>query len=196
MIKTTAPIVKTIDQQRLDVFGAKYQNDLPRLLRPWLSFRIFFKFRKAFIQEEGLHKGKRKDTVHRYGYENNCTYSQCVNGHVDVILLDKRKGFDACALLAEYTFRDKFNLAQIYTRSVCPDGKFDILLRQYNSKGEIVTVGKDLEGKEDLIKQMIQPENNRTLFFFKDNNDFIQLSETPVPSPQEFHELVTQSLNT
>jgi hypothetical protein len=196
MLKTTAPIVKTPAQRELDILGAKYDNDLPRLLRPWLSFRIFFKFRKPFIQTEGPHKGKRNDTVHRYGFENNCTYSQCVNGHVEEILLDKKKGFDMCVLLAEYTFRDQFNLAQIYTRSVCPDGKFDILLRQYNSKGEIVTAGKDLEGKEEVIKECTHPQYNKTLFFFINTKGFIELSETPVPSTQEFRDMVTQSLNT
>lgn len=195
MIKNTAPIVKTDAQRELDIIGAKYDNDLPRILRPWLSFRIFLKFKKTFVETEGVRRGKRSDVIHRYGYENSCTYSQCVNGHVENILLDKQRGFNKCVWLAEYEFRDLFMLAQIYTRAITPDGKFDILLRQYNSKGEIITAGKDLEGKEDLIKELTTPDKNQTLYFIINTKGFIELSETPVPTVQEFRKMVTESLN-
>jgi hypothetical protein len=173
-------MIKSDAQNKLAMVRARYQNDLSVLLRPYYSFRLFIKFKKAHFDG----KGHKKDTKHFYGIENTCSYNQCLHGHVDNIFLDKKMGYNNCIYLAEQKYMGQYFLAQIYTRLQFPDGKFDILLREYSHNGELLADPQD---------PVFKPEDNRTLFFLL-KNDYLVLTEDPVPSAEDVKALIDETL--
>jgi hypothetical protein len=174
----------------LNTISAKHDNDITRILRPYFSFRVFFKFKKANFNKR---TGDKMDTIHRYGFENKCSYKQCLHGHADHILLDKNRGLNHCIQMAESQFKGSFYKAIIYTRSVTPGGDFDITLREYDQKGNFIF------NNEALIQELTAPEQNKNLYFKIETGGLIKLLENPehaepVPTGEEFRQLITNSL--
>lgn len=76
---------------------------------------------------------------HFYGEEQQVTYSQCLNGKVENILLSKQIGYQRLIdLLEKGKFKKKYISAQIYSKSnQYSDNNFDILHREYHN-GKLV----------------------------------------------------------
>lgn len=172
--------------QHMAMDRAKYENDIAVLLRPWYSFRVFVKFKKAFYGK----RGERKDSQHFYGLEHAVSYRQCLYGHAKNIVLNKKQGFDHCVEMAEEKFAGRFYSLRIYSRSVFPDGTFDQLHRLYDEKGNIIRQIPGEGGEAiELVDPVITEEDNRTLYFSIKNGMLTTLSE------ENFEELVNENLN-
>lgn len=182
-------MVKTPSQIELKRVKAKYHNDITELLRPYYSFRLYIKFIKPITISSGPRKGEKMDRTHRFGFESICSYNQCLHGHFENIELNKERGFRYCTTMTEVDFKNLFYKAQIYTRSVIPDGKFDVLLREYDNKGEIIY------NNHELIQQLTHPDQNKTLYFTIDQNNYLQITEDPIPSAEKFKQILSESLN-
>lgn len=173
------------DQKTMQVIRAKAKSDIHELLRPWYSFRIYLKFKNIIFKRDG----SKHDSNHFSGYEESCSYNQCLHGHVKEIFLNKEKGWAECIKMAEVSNNDRdgnplYRYAQIYQRTDFPGGKFNILCRQYNSKGE-------LEVQQDPV---IMPADNKTLYFIKANIGLI-LTEEIAPADSDFTDLVNKALS-
>lgn len=188
-------MIKTQSQKQLELIRAAQENDLSILLRPYFSFRLFVKFKKRYIDPVTK---KIKDANHCYGIENTCSYNQCLNGHFENIVLDKQMGYKNCIRLIEEKYCDHgiptYRFAQIYQRVYFPGGRFDILNRHYNHKGESVESFEN--SKREVItpvEPIISPEDNMTLYF-KVDGSFLSITEEVIPSAADFKKLVTESL--
>jgi hypothetical protein len=108
---------------------AHSEKELKFLLTPYISTRLYVYF-------NGKDRSKRKKTF--YANEHRVTYSQCMKGFAENIVLHKLAGFLGLIRFIE-DLKGKYSTAKIYLR---PPGisSFDILLREYNAKGEEVPV--------------------------------------------------------
>lgn len=156
-MKTT----KKIDpKQQLIIQSARYNNDLRRLLRPWYTFRLFIRFNKPIFKKGG----GSQNSSHFYGFEESCTYNQCLHGHFKNIVLNKLKGYAECIQLAEEKYKGDYKSATIYSRSVFPGGDFDVEHRQY--------------GKDGIIEKINDPvltETDSQTIFFSNIGGFLML---------------------
>jgi hypothetical protein len=189
-------MIKSESQKQLELIRAAQENDLSVLLRPYFTFRLFVKFKKRYINPVTK---KIMDANHCYGIENVCSYSQCLSGHFENIVLDKQMGFKNCIRLIEERYCEKgvptYRFAQIYQRVKFPGGGFDILNRHYNHKGE--RVEQLLTNRNEMIipkEPVISPEDNMILYF-KVNGGLLNITEEVIPSAADFRKLVTESLN-
>lgn len=190
-------MIKSESQKQLESIRAAQENDLSVLLRPYFTFRLFVKFKKRYIDPVTK---KIKDANHCYGIENVCSYNQCLNGHFENIVLDKQIGYRNCIRLIEEKYCEKgvptYRFAQIYQRLVFPGGRFDILNRHYNHKGERVEQLPTNKGEVIIpTEPVISPDDNIVLYF-KENGGLLSITEEVIPSAAVFKKLVTESLNT
>jgi len=100
--------------------------DLRMLLIPWLQFKavVTFKPNPSYGTAQPV-----KKTF--YGDEHCCTYKQCINGHVENIMLDRLKGYTALIDMVEnINFRKTYIKVYLYGRH--PEtNNFDTLHRNY-----------------------------------------------------------------
>jgi hypothetical protein len=103
----------------------------------------YYQFRMQVIFTDG-----KKCTF--YGHEQECTYLQCLHGHVPHINLNRLKGYTALLDYIEKTKRGKITKAVIYQREPGSDS-FNKLCRRY-FKGEQEGDWQDpiLTGAENL----------------------------------------------
>lgn len=182
-------------QKHLSLLRAKNTNDLFELLKPYYTYRLYIRFRQPHYDHRN---GEMKENVHFYGYEHSCSYHQCLQGHVNEILLDKTKGYQYCIWLAEDKHLGRYRFATLYARTNFPDGRFNILCRHYNKNGELMDVkeANDMKPTDD---------DNRTIYFetvggllqLRDTPIAIPIKETPVEIPTDvnFKEIINNSLN-
>lgn len=163
-------------QSQLELVRAKQQNDISILLRKYFTYRIYLRFKKPFFDS----RGKKFDSQHFYGHEHDCSYRQCLYGHVENIFLNKLQGFDSCVYMAEHRFKGLYHSAKIYARTVFPNGKFDVLCREYDSSNEI-------KEQQDPV---IQVSDNRVLYFTVVDG-MLELAET---QPIDFKKEVAAAL--
>lgn len=108
------------------------KRNLRGLLIPWLSFRLYVYFKDNKDYANG------SKSRHFYGEEQQVTYSQCLNGKVENILLSKQIGYQRLVdLLEKGKFKRKYISAQIYSKSDPFNDNFDILHREYHN-GKLV----------------------------------------------------------
>lgn len=139
-------------QKRLLITSAKQKQDITILLRPWYTFRVYFRFKTARIVKGVVHK-----TTHRYGYEQLASYNECFFGHKNEILLDKQEGWNNCIDMIENNpeFKGKFKYATIYSRETFPGGEFVNVHRVYAADGSYESKVEDPE---------LTPEHNILLY--------------------------------
>ena len=171
---------KSEAQERLVIENAKANNDIRALLRPWYTFRIHIKFKKAFLNK----MGQKQYGSHFFGYEENCTYNQCFFGHATEILLNKQQGFDRCVQMAEEQYKGKYQEATIYSRSIHPFGLFDVRHRVYSATGKRIYEQVDEKSGEvtPLVDPVLTEDSNVILYFTKISN---YLVVHPAPEVQE-----------
>ena len=190
-------MIKSESQRQLEQFRAAQENDLSVLLRPYFTFRLFVKFKRRFIDPVTK---KIKDANHCYGLENVCSYNQCLNGHFENIVLDKQMGYRNCIRLIEEKYCENgvptYRFAQIYQRIVFPGGRFDILNRHYNHKGERVETLLTPRGEEIIPKEPVISSADNMVLYFKEAGGLLYITEDVIPSAAEFRKLVTESLKT
>jgi hypothetical protein len=126
-----------MEKSREEIRQMKFHHtyDLRGLLMPWLRFRAQIVFKPSHD-----HGTSSTRTLTCYGDEHDCTYKQCLAGHVKAIILDRVKGYEALMGYIEGPkCRNKIVSATIYGRS-SPDSKlFDLTHRHYDSKGKLVS---------------------------------------------------------
>ena len=100
-------------------------RNLKFLLLDHYSFRLYIKFKSS------EHYGHQRGGRIFYGNEHNCTYNQCLSKKIEVIKLDKLKGYtDLINLVERGSFKNKFETAKLYGKS--PGSvAFDVCHRQY-----------------------------------------------------------------
>lgn len=140
-------------------------RNLPGLLIPWRTFRLYILFRKS-----PLYGDERR--MHFYGHEEKCTYNQCRTGRVQNIVCNKKDGWDSLINLLEVKYRRKYISAKIYGKSSPALTEFDVLHREYvngrlvtttqndpafDKEGNI-TMYKKAEDDSDIVFPVIQPD--------------------------------------
>lgn len=123
----------TTEKQHLK---AATTNSIQAILLDHFLFKLYIKF----------NNGK---TMTLYGHEHDCTYSQCINGHVDKIVLNRLKGYTALLNYVEHTKKGQYQKAIIYTRQPGEE-KFNTICRRY-FKGNIEEcIDPVLTGAEEI----------------------------------------------
>lgn len=102
---------------------------LPGLLTPFYRFRMHVKF---FTGQQSKNGNEITRASWIYGFENKCTYLQCLRGYVQTIVLDRIYGYNSLLKMIEAggQFFNKISSASIYGRD--ESGQFAILHRHYD----------------------------------------------------------------
>lgn len=126
----------------------------------FFRFRMQITFKKSATHITG---SDLKKTM--YGYENKCTYKQCLAGYFKEIELDRIRGYNSLLMLAENKFVDQYYKATIYGRD--ETGNFNIIHRVYrNGKLDEATINDPdfNEGEDKKIIHFIIEKGKLVLF--------------------------------
>lgn len=152
------------NQRNIFLAGCHAKMNLPGLLIPWRTFRLYVYFKASALHGEA----KRR---HFYGHEEKCTYNQCRTGRVQNIVCSKKDGWDSLINLLEVKYRRKYISAKIYGKSSPKLTEFDILHREYVNGRLVTTTQNDpvfnegnitmykrSEDDNDLVVPVVQPD--------------------------------------
>lgn len=142
----------------------------------YLTFRAYVVFPKKHASRS------RNPTRTFYSHETRSTYRQCLHGRVNRIELNKLEGYQNLIKLIDEDMKGQWLSAKIYGRN--PDtGEFDKLHREYYQGG--------LKDANDPVLT----ESDIQHVYFRVENHRLVLTDEPVPTNENFKQLINQQLN-
>jgi hypothetical protein len=142
-------------------------GNLKHFLTPYFMFRAYI----VFKPENGDKKYSKK--FHPYGNEHSVTYNQLRYGKIDLIVLDRMKGYTDLIKLIERNYHHHYLRAQIYMRLPGQEG-FNTLCRDYNERSELV----------ECQDPTLTPEQEKLTLYYYVHAGMVTVTETD-PAPHK-----------